>query len=81
MSPSGSTPNATEQPSWINNKIPGTLRSLCNRVSARANRLYDGTALGFMGDPVPYAECDPREETITFKTSTPSRGKIAAVNF
>lgn len=68
-----SSPNATEQPSWINNEMPGTFRSLCNRISARVNRLYDGTAVGFMGDPVPYVECNQRKETITFKTSTPSR--------
>jgi hypothetical protein len=34
-----------------------------------------------MGDPVPYVECNQREETIAFKTSTPSKGKIAAINY
>ncbi len=69
-----------EQASWLYDPIPGNIESLRKLISTRVDILYDGASLGLTNDPVPYVQHNARKETFAFKTCTPSKGKIAAIN-
>lgn len=77
MSPPESTPNTTEQASWLNEPVPSIFTSIRNRIKVRTGALYDGACLGFYGDSILVPIHD---EHPPFKRIDPVRNQIVAFN-
>lgn len=80
MSPPDSKTHVPEQASWLSYPIPGKIVSIRNWIANRVDALYDGAYVGFHNEPVLYALYDEKEEMLEFRTHTPERGKMVAMN-
>ena len=80
MSPPESTPNATEQASWLSSPEPKKMQSLKRYISTRIDILFDGAYFWFNGEPILVPEFDSELNAWKIITNKPSRGKIITIN-